>query len=208
MIGIDEYLCCLGLAELKFLRLRGNNLGESSGGRVDIFVGCNASLQTLDLSHNKLVALPGGTLAAMSISLTSLQLNDNRFHTDLLDDSDLDSLPSPIPSHYNLSNLRILNLARTQLRVFEGRWLSTLTQLTHLDLTCNNFKNVTKMFFQGLPSSLTILNMAFCSSNLADAPKVEPDAFTTLGVNAVNQSSLKSLILSGGFFKGHKFYFK
>jgi Leucine-rich repeat (LRR) protein len=167
------------LDQLDQLVLRGNNFRNLN--RVDIFEGFKGSLQRLDLSDNMLMNLPSGSLLGITSSLTELILAGNIFHTDLLDADDFEAMPSPVPEKYNFTNLRILDLSRTQLKTFKGIWIAKLTKLIRLDISCNNFKQVSKSFFTSLPSTLQKLNMSFCVSTLPDAPRIDLDAFSTIG---------------------------
>ena len=168
-----------GLDQLEQLIIRGNKFRNLN--RVDIFVGCKAKLQRLDLSDNMLMSLPGGAFLGMTSSLTALILAGNNFHTDLLDDDDFDRMPSPIPAGYDFANLQLLDLSRTQLKIFKGVWVKNIQNLTDLDISCNKFKRVTKEFFTALPSSLRKLNMSFCATNMLMSPDIVEDAFSTLG---------------------------
>ena len=114
------------------------------------------------------------------------------FHTDLLDDDDFDRMPSPIPAGYDFANLQLLDLSRTQLKIFKGVWVKNIRNLTDLDISCNKFKRVTKEFFTALPSSLRKLNMSFCATNMLMSPDIVEDAFSTLGAMKNEKKNIKN----------------
>lgn len=163
--------------------------------------GCKARLKTLDLSSNMLMALPTGNFKNLASSLTQLDLSNNTLHTELMNPA---TVASPLPPQYNFTSLRILDLSSSQLQIFNGSWVSSLVNLIRLDLSCNKIKRVSRDFFVGLPPSLQFLNMSFCVTTMPDAPKIDKDAFSALGENVDNGTTLnfKTLILSSGYFRG------
>lgn len=135
-------------------------------------------------------------------TISTLILSGNQFHSELLDLED-ENMPSPVPATFDFTSLTFLDLSKTNLTTFKGTWLKAMTSLQKLDLSCNSIKRVTTTFFTGMPASLETLDFSFCVNTMPESPKVEPDAFTTLGLGG----GLKSLRLAGGYFKSWMFTF-
>jgi len=136
---------------LRTLNLSRNNL-ETRGVPPDIFD--NEELNTLDLSHNKLTAVPDGVCKAKS-TLVVLNLSHNNLEmipsallmntTELLhldvSHNELDALP---PQLRRLTNIQTLILSHNPLSHFQIRPLPALTELRtlHMRNTQRNGTNI------------------------------------------------------------------
>ncbi|XP_055330864.1 protein artichoke-like [Paramacrobiotus metropolitanus] len=187
-----------GLGALTTLNLAGNMFRDLA--RIDIFDQLIAPLVKIDLSNNILMALPKSAFFAnITIGLKELLLSGNKFHSELIAVSSPEMYPSPFPPELQFPNLTTLDLSQASLQIFNGSWISEFSSLRQLDLSCNKFEKVTENFFKGLPESLEVLLMNFCSESMQKSPKFTDSAFATLG--NYSNPRLKQLSLQTGYFK-------
>ncbi|XP_055354276.1 leucine-rich repeat protein soc-2 homolog [Paramacrobiotus metropolitanus] len=169
-----------------------NNITTFAGHRI--FQGSRSKmLDYVDLSYNGLTDLPlAGPLVDIADTITRLNLRGNNmqfFNNDTVSDEARSVLKKFI-------SLKSLDLSRNGFSKFYGNRL-TLPALETLDLSCNNFTNVTRSFFDGFPKSLTTLYFDFCDPDWP--PHFEVGAFaelTNIRTLSIRNGSLRKWIFT------------
>ncbi|OQV19454.1 hypothetical protein BV898_06445 [Hypsibius exemplaris] len=168
-----------GFPSLQSLKLDHNDLRRMS--EVDMFEGSTTTnLTNLDLSYAELEWLPSGnSLAWIASQVTTLNLEGNKLKV-FLSSSSAPPFEKQDTILSAFSNLQKLTLSHNNFSEFHGFHLANVSRLKYLDIRCNPIRTLRKDVFTGLPVSLVDLDVSMCIQTPKPAPKVEPDAFTTL----------------------------
>ena len=156
------------LSALRELRLSGHSLT----GKIPAALGDLSNLRTLNLYSNTLTGKIPPQLAALSHTLTTLNLGQNRLTGEIPSELSTltnlqtlnlysNTLTGTIPADLgNLSNLRQLNLSTNQLTGTIPPELSTLTKLQTLNLEHNQLTGTIPPELGNLPTNAQILLIA------------------------------------------------
>ncbi|XP_068186723.1 transforming growth factor beta activator LRRC32 [Antennarius striatus] len=130
------------LTAVKSLDLSSNGLYT---GMTDYFLSDSPSLETLSLSSNSITKIARNTFSgALSLSKISLHNNvildieDGAFESlDCLSELDLSKNSITCITDFNLCNLKVLNLSRNSMEVFQSSRSTQMFKLSRLDLSQN-----------------------------------------------------------------------
>ncbi|XP_055332274.1 uncharacterized protein LOC129584179 [Paramacrobiotus metropolitanus] len=184
-----------GLPRLKSLRIAGNLFEELTVS--NIFQNSESiNLDNLDVSDNNLQYLPKGMTPIVN-SLRVLNLAGNKLDLEAISKQ---AQKIQLTQFSIFSKLQSLDLSRNKLTSLNGSLFSHIPTLKTLHIGCNYFRRIHKGFFEGLPSSLNVLNLTMCYNSTKIVAKFDDDAFSTLPAN------LRTLILAQGDFSSRVFF--
>ncbi|XP_055344324.1 protein artichoke-like [Paramacrobiotus metropolitanus] len=174
-----------GLPSVEVLLLDGNGLHDIES--RDFFNGfIPRNLSVLDVSDNGLIGHIWG-FEQWAANLEWYNLAGNTITQSLFTNR----------SQY-FPKLRFMSQARNRRTYTKSANYKSMTQLNTIDFGCNDFRNITKEYFNDLPASLKVYNLSFCERKQSDRVMVAKDAFT--GFPAISELYLDRAFLKPNFF--------
>ncbi|XP_055344220.1 protein artichoke-like [Paramacrobiotus metropolitanus] len=171
-----------GLPNLEILKLDGNNIRDIE--YKDFFQNLTAkNLSWLDLSDNQLTTNPFG-YQSWARNLVRYELSGNEI-----------SKPLFAGRTQYFSKLRIEVQSHNRRTTLNSTVYKEMPNLQVIDLSCNNYMNITKIFFSGISPNLKMLNMSFCPRKESQRVQIAKDAFSewpTIRELYLNRAFLRS----------------
>ncbi|XP_055344244.1 slit homolog 2 protein-like [Paramacrobiotus metropolitanus] len=174
-----------GLPKLETLKIDGNNIRDTED--RELFEGLAANnFSNLDVSDNQLDGQIKG-YENWAKNLLSFDLAGNGISKSLF-----------VNRGKYFAKLRRVSQARNRRTQVASADYQVMKELEVLDFGCNEFRNITKGFFNKLPASLKTYNLSFCQRQESNRVIVAEDAFTEF-------PPIQELYIDGAFLRANIF---